>query len=163
MSNNIKPFITRAALTLALAMLTAATAWAQTTESVTYIDADGTEKTVTATVLTGSETVTNLNTIDLDAGWYVVKSNISYTNKISYGSSIGTINIILADGAKMTVNVSGNMAISLTSNNPLAIYGQSAGTGRLSVTSDRIAIYAIGGITIHGGIVGIHSNGTLTI
>lgn len=30
MTNNIKPFITRAALTLALAMLTATTAWAQT-------------------------------------------------------------------------------------------------------------------------------------
>ena len=33
MTNNIKPFITRAALTLALAMLTAATAWAETTKS----------------------------------------------------------------------------------------------------------------------------------
>jgi len=127
-------------------MLTAATGWAQTTESVTYIDADGIEKTVTATVLTGSET-------GLASGWYVVKNSISYTNEIGWSTPIGTINIILADGAEMTVNVSGAVAIQLTSYFPLAIYGQSAGTGRLTVTCDHDAISASGGITINGGIV----------
>ena len=152
MIHNISKFIAALAL-----LATAQGVWAQSTETVSYIDADGTEKTVTATVLTGSETVTQYNTIDLAAGWYVVKGDISYTNQISYGSSTGTIHIILADGAQMAVECNGKAAISPYL--PLAIYGQSAGTGRLSVTSDRNAIYASGGITINGGIVSATSTG----
>ena len=142
----------RKVLFFIMALLTAATAWAET-QTVSYIDADGIEQTVTATVLTGSETPSSFGTIQLAAGWYVVKSDISYTNKISDKSPNGTINIILADGAEMTVNVSDNVAINLSSNFPLAIYGQSAGTGRLTVTGDRLAISPKGGITINGGIV----------
>ena len=150
-------FSMRAAMLLLVMLLTTATAWAWTTETVNYIDADGNEQTATATVLTGNEEPSKWGTIDLAAGWYVVKGDISYTNQITYGSSSGTIHIILADGAQMAVEYNGNAAIS--PDLPLAIYGQSAGTGRLSVTSDRYAIYASGGITINGGIVSATSTG----
>ena len=151
MIHNISRFIAALAL-----LATAQGAWADT-ETVSYIDADGNAQTVTATVLTGNEEPSKWGTIDLAAGWYVVKGNISYTNQISYGSSTGTIHIILADGAQMAVDKNSDAAIFLSL--PLAIYGQSAGTGRLSVTSDRIAIYATGGITINGGIVSATSTG----
>ncbi|MBR5082226.1 MAG: hypothetical protein IKX35_07290, partial [Bacteroidales bacterium] len=147
----LKHNLMRAAMTLAL-IVTCATAWATDVQTY-YIDENGTSHNVTATVLTGSET-------RLTGGWYVVKSNISYTNQIGYTSPLGTINIILADGAEMTVNVSNNQtSISLSSNFPLAIYGQSAGTGRLTVTSENNAIYAGGGLTINGGIVSATSTG----
>ncbi len=146
-------------LLLALLTMTAQTAWADT-ETVSYIDADGHEQTVTATVLTGNEEPSKWGAIDLSAGWYVVKGNISYTNQISYASyPSGTIHIILADGAQMSVVCNDKEAILLYDNHPLAIYGQSAGTGRLSVTSGRDAIFATGGITINGGIVSATSTG----
>ena len=152
----------RTALILLLATLlnaaTAQGAWADT-ETVSYIDADGNAQTHEATVLTGNEEPSQWGSIDLSAGWYVVKGNISYTNQINYSNPTGTIHIILADGAQMSVEYNGYDAISLFSYHPLAIYGQSAGTGRLSVTSDHIAIYASGGITINGGIVSATSTG----
>ena len=154
MIHNISRFIAALAL-----LATAQGAWADT-ETVSYIDADGNEQTVTATVLTGNEEPSKWGAIDLAAGWYVVKGNISYTNLISYASySTGTIHIILADGAQMSVEYNGKAAISLSKYHPLAIYGQSAGTGRFSVTSDCNAIAATGGITINGGIVSATSTG----
>ena len=154
MIHNISKFIAALAL-----LATAQGAWADT-ETVSYIDADGNEQTVTATVLTGNEEPSRWGSIELAAGWYVVKGNISYTNQISYASyPSGTIHIILADGAQMAVEYNGNAAILLDNDDPLAIYGQSAGTGRLSVTSDRNAICAYGGITINGGIVSATSTG----
>ena len=149
----------RATAALAIILLTAMTAWADT-ETVSYIDADGNAQTVTATVLTGNEEPNKWGSIELAAGWYVVKGDISYTNQITYASySTGTIHIILADGAQMSVDNNGDDAILLYDYHPLAIYGQSAGTGRLSVTSDRFAITATGGITINGGIVSATSTG----
>ena len=148
-----------AALAIILLTMTAQTARADT-ETVSYIDADGNAQTVTATVLTGNEEPSKWGYIELAAGWYVVKDDISYTNQITYASyPTGTIHIILADGAQMAVNNNGKDAILLYDSHPLAIYGQSAGTGRLSVTSDRIAITATGGITINGGIVSATSTG----
>ena len=143
MTNNIKPFITRAALTLALAMLTAATGWAQTTESVNYIDADGNEQTVIATVLDGSEP-------SIYNGWYVVNSNISYTSSTLY---MGNTNLILKDNC--TITVSNNNDTPMTLNGNLTIYGQSGGTGKLEFNTTRMS--AINGnaytFTINGGIV----------
>ena len=154
MIHNISRFIAALAL-----LATAQGAWADT-ETVSYIDADGNAQTHEATVLTGNEEPNQWGSIELAAGWYVVKGNISYTNQITYASyPIGTIHIILADGAQMSVDNNGDDAILLYDYHPLAIYGQSAGTGRLSVTSERFAITATGGITINGGIVSATSTG----
>ena len=175
---------------LLMMLLTTVTAWAET-ESVSYIDADGQEQTVTATVLTGNETVNSNNYIELAAGWHVVKNSnpdgvdVSYTTKIrgssSASASTGTIHIILADNAEMTVNYSGDYAFNLGTGTDtgyaLAIYGQSEGTGCLTVSSTSRAIIAPGGFTVNGGIVNatstrsesydtdyaIHSTGAVTI
>ncbi|MBR6276397.1 MAG: InlB B-repeat-containing protein [Prevotella sp.] len=143
---------------LLMMLLTTATAWAET-ENVSYIDENGQTQTVTATVLTGDEPVSN-GAILLKDGWYVVKNtkdgvDVSYTNPIiDAGWPQGPINIILCDDAEMSVAVSGNDGIELNYGFPLTIYGQSAGTGRLTVSSDsKDAIEARGGVTINGGIV----------
>ena len=166
MIHNISRFIAALAL-----LATAQGAWADT-ETVSYIDADGTEKTVTATVLTGDAAADGLSTnaygqILIPAGWYVVKNSkdgvdASYTAQLRYSDANGTgnINLILADGAEMTVNKSTTHAIYLDYNYPLAIYGQSAGTGRLTVTGNSKAIEAYQGITINGGIVSVTDTDT---
>ena len=56
----IKHNLMRAAMTLAL-ILACATAWAQTTQSVTYIDENGQQQTVDATLLTASTYSTNMS------------------------------------------------------------------------------------------------------
>ncbi len=164
MIHNISRFIAALAL-----LATAQGAWADT-ETVSYIDADGNEQTATATVLTGDVTADGLSTnawgnILIPAGWYVVKNSkdgvdASYTEQLYYTGDNGTIHLILADGAEMTVSKSTSHAIYLDHGYPLAIYGQSGGTGRLTVTGESRAIYALGGMTINGGIVNVTDTGT---
>ena len=171
--------------------LTAQTAMAAT-KTVSYIDADGTQKTVTATVLTGNET--NLGTYGTN--WYVVYNDISYSGKIYCDLDV---NIILCDGVKMTMN-NDDSCISGSSFYTLTIYGQTNGTGTLEAkttgsyntighggrmvinggtvnatnTNDyQAAISSEKGVTINGGIVnatcpgdggyGITSGGDVTI
>ena len=99
----------RLSIILLMMVLTTVTAWAET-ETVSYIDADGNHQSVTATILTGSEEPNNWGEIELARGWYVVKRNISYTNAIAdTGSGSGGINIILADGAEMSISVSSSL------------------------------------------------------
>ena len=156
-----KPFrlFSRAALALLMMLLTTTSAWADT-KTVSYIDADGTQKSVEATVLTGNETPGSYGTIELVAGWYAVTHDVSYTNPI-IGDLYGTVHIILCDGAELSVivnNTDYTSAFSLNLDSPLSIYGQSAGTGRLTARNDIESkacsgIFAEGGITINGGIV----------
>lgn len=146
----------RAAFALFVVMLTAApTAWVQTTETVSYIDANGQTQTVTATVLTGSES--NLGSRD-QTTWYVVNSNISHTGEIDCW---GNVNVILADGKTMTANHSGNnSAIWGAPSSTIAIYGQTLGTGALNINgTDCNGISTNGGIVINSGTV----NAILTI
>ena len=172
-------------------VLTAQTAMAAT-KTVSYIDADGTVKTVNATVLTGNET--KLGTYDTN--WYVVYNDISYSGKIYCNFDV---NIILCDGVKMTMT-NDDSCISGSSSYTLTIYGQTKGTGTLEATTtggyhtighrgrmvinggtvnvtntnaNHAAISSEGGITINGGIVnatclgyggyGITSAGVITI
>lgn len=165
-----KTFIRRAATALLTIALTATTAWAQTTETVSYIDADGTQKSVTATVLTGDITQSGFElnaygNLLMPAGWYVVKNSnadgvdASSNTDIKATGDHGTIHIILADGAEMTVNGGPDYGFDLGTGYPLAIYGQSAGTGRLTVSSSSYrAIYSSDDITINGGIVSATSS-----
>ena len=143
-----KTFIQRAATALLTIALSATTAWAQTTETVSYIDADGHEQTVTATVLTGSEN-SLLNNPQTN-GWFVVNSNISYT-----GRQINTANanIILKDNCTMTMSYDDGIPLYLGDN--LTIYGQSGGTGKLVVNSSWTSAIAgdVYTFTVNGGIV----------
>ena len=122
-------------------------AWADT-ETVSYIDADGVEKTVTATVI---DAKTPNNTSDsFPAGWYVVTEDVKFTSHIK---TTGEIHLILADGKTMTVTVDGT-AIHLGGD--LTIYGQSLGTGKLIANGSQCgisSIYNADNVTISGGIV----------
>ena len=146
----------RAAITLLLMVLTTATAWAQTTETVSYIDADGNTQSHEATVLTGGSNTS------LAAGWYVVNSDISYTGSINLS---GSVNLILCDGYTISTKY-----INTDYSHNLTIYGQTNGTGTLNCNnSDFNAISTYGNVSIIGGTVnakgptGIFAGGTLLI
>ena len=115
--------------------------------SVNYIDEDGVEKTRYALPLQGGEET-------LTSGWYVVNDDVEYTGKIILG---GDVNIILADGKKMTVTNTDDSAI-YGVGKALHIYGQSQGTGALTATAEIsiISDYDAGRdgfLGIHGGVV----------
>lgn len=150
-----KLFLSIIALTLSIS------AWAQETQSVNYIDADGQQKTVTATVVT-NETET------LSDGWYVVLGEVSRGTI----TCKGLVYLTLADGAKLTAQGDDNPAtpgIRVSgSDDKLIIYGQTYQTGQLNAFGGGYradmggaGAAGIGGedrstgsnITINGGIV----------
>ena len=149
----IRRMISRAAMMLVLMVLTAS-AWARDTY---YIDASGTSHNVTATPLTGSgEASTTTLGSDGTETWYVVQNdaNVAY-HEINCR---GNVNIILEDGAEMTVSHSGTGAAILVGQS-ITIYGQTLGSGTLSVTntSDDGIYSSVGNITITGGMVTVTS------
>ena len=135
--------------TMLLMMLLTVAAWAENV-TVNYIDADGQTQSVSATVLTGTESEIGSSG---QTTWYVVNSNISHSGQITFN---GNLNIILADGYTMTTS-SDDEGIYGASGSTLTIYGQTLGSGTLDVTSNRnygSAIDANGGtVTINGGTV----------
>ena len=103
--------------------------------------------------------------------WYVASGN--YTFNSSYLETIGRVHIILCDGASFTVNGSGKYGIYATGN--LSIYGQSQGTGTLTVNvanaSGKALYVDYGNLVVNGGVVSAHGgdygiyikNGNLTV
>ena len=144
----------RTLITLLMMLLTTMTAWADT-ETVSYIDENGETQTVTATVLTGSETA-------IYNGWYVVSSNITYTGTVTL---TGNVNLILADGCTMNVGTSivriNDYGIYGDNDYDLTIYGQSTGAdmGKLSLYSKCFNNIRAKNITINGGNVTADNNG----
>ena len=122
---------------------------------IPYVNANGnTAYCTNFTVLQGGGATT------LEAGWYVVNSDISYTGTVALG---GNVNIILADGKTMSVGTE-NERISDGScirgyNYALAIYGQSAQTGTLNAynSSNSDAVY-VKSYAQHGGNVTIDNS-----
>ncbi len=89
----------------------------------------------------------------IDTGWYVVDEDVTLGSRIEVS---GTVNLILSDGQTMTVPE----GISLPAGSTLNIYGQSEGTGTLSIqANDQAAIgdsnddVSNGDLTIYGGTV----------
>ena len=145
-----KAFIVRAAITLFVMLLTSATAWA---ENVSYIDENGDEKYVDATILTSETDISS-------GGWYIVKNtnsegvDVTFSSQVNFG---GNTSLILADGASITIV--GDNGIVVFGN--LNIYSQNQGTGSLSTkaTGSRgDGIYASGSISIIGGIINTTSD-----
>ena len=101
-----KIFVTRADFTFDLQRFA---------DNVTYLDANGTEQTVSDyTTLTGNETT-------LTAGWYLVDSDITIDHTLNIS---GEVHLILADGAKLTVNGDTGYGIDCNSySDKLNIYG----------------------------------------
>ena len=142
----------RTAMTAMFVMLAGMTAWAENV-TVNYIDADGNQQSVSATVLTGSES--ELGEWGMTK-WYVVNSTFSHEGQIQCD---GNVNIILADGCKMTTSNSSyviNGGIGT-----LTIYGQTNGNGTLEVTSTgSSAIYHSGNVVICSGTVNATGGGS---
>ena len=144
-----KLFLSIIALTLSAGL------WAET-QSVNYIDADGQQKTVTATVVT-NETGT------LNAGWYVVIGEVSRGTITCNGD----VHLILADGAKLTAQGDDNPAtpgIRVSgSDDKLIIYGQTNQTGQLNAFGGGYIanMGGAGAAGIGGGNLSIGSNITI--
>ena len=120
-----------------------------------YVEASGTlHENVIAIPLNNTMTL-------LPAGTYVVNSDVNVIGQID---CMGDVNIILADGKTMTA--SGN-SHGIYGDGSLTIYGQTLGTGILTVTSTNdVGIRVVDGVTINGGTVnanGIYSDGNVTI
>ena len=124
---------------------------------ISYLDSDGeTQYCADYTVLTGDETT-------LAAGWYFVGKDIDNTATITLD---GDVSLILADGCTMHIGSSGSringngIAHESLGDQALTIYGQTAGTGTLSIYTDNgnngIVAKAV---TINGGNVTIDANG----
>ena len=167
----------RKAITLIVAFLLGiAGVWAQNIVSVSYIDADGEPQTVNAISLDEIASVNPNGTTIGTSGftnWYVVQgSNVVMNGQLGYN---GGINLILCDGASLTVsNTDGNAIQSLDNTETvttLTIYVQSQGSGQLVATASGNKAIQTENLTIHGGVIsatgganGIYtSNGNIVI
>ena len=151
----------RVAALFAFALFTAVGAWA---ENINYVDANGASRSHEATILTGSD-----NPTTLAPGWYAVNSDVTYSGQLQF--NLGEVNLILCDGATLTINSGSTNALQVEGN--LTIYAQSGGSGalRTSTTSSGIHANSNGNITINGGNIttsssngpGISTIGDITI
>lgn len=147
----------RTAAVLALAVLTATTAWAQ---DVTYLEYNTTTKTFDSKTCSSYTTINDQTA--WTAGWYVVSSEVTIDTRISV---TGDVHLILANGA--TLNAP--KGIGCIEGNSLTIYAQSndeatmgvlnAGQGVGANESPNYSYAAIGGETTSTSPV----NGTITI
>ena len=130
------------------------------TNTVAYIDADGSTKICTDyTTITSSDGNQSLGT-DGGTHWYVVSGDVTINGKLTIIDR--NIHLILSDGSSLTV-VKAN-SVAFLSNGNLTIYGQSAQDGTLTATSS--ASYGIQGvynITVNGGSVSATSNNASAI
>ena len=129
-----------------------------TTTNVSYIDANGDERTCTSATVVDSDTTTwgvaNSTT------WYVVTEDVTVSSRIEV-AVVADVHLILMDGVRFNAEE----GIGVISNASLTIYGQSAGTGQLFATgtdSDGIGKAGIGGDGNKTG-VGASISGTIII
>ncbi|MBQ5461602.1 MAG: hypothetical protein IIT55_07160, partial [Bacteroidaceae bacterium] len=151
--------MTRAALTLLVMMLTATTAWAETVNNVSYIDASGNPaKCERSTVVTADMGGTSESKFKSDNNWFYVRNSVTLDG--AYCPSSFVQNIILGDGATLTIN--GRFRFSGASVN---IYCQNGGTGRLIVnSSNNDAIFNVPRsqtLTINGGTVEVTNTASM--
>jgi hypothetical protein len=140
--------------------------------AIPYIDADGTTKYKASHDLTFITTSTiNYGNAANTEGWYCVNSDVDFSSTVTFKDQ--QANIILCDGATMSGEVKGSNRALNVENGSLTIYGQTLGTGTLTVSSNTAnAIFASTNIDINGGVInaksinsiGINaSNGNITI
>jgi len=120
-------------------------------ETIEYIDADGTEKNcIDFTIVTSDMT-------EWSEGWYVVKDNVIIDTNVTMD---GNIHLILCDGASLTVGHSTHdpYAQPTIYDGDLTIYSQINGTGILTVIgkekgicNNRLIING-GNVTVEGGV-----------
>ena len=120
-------------------------------QSVKYIDVDGKLKdSPAAYFIDGSETALS---VPGDASpWYVVPAgSVSYACNLP---CVGNVNLILADGATMTIGSTTTFVTGSGLSNDegnINIYGQSQKTGKLTVYAETYGVYASSGNIIING------------
>ena len=119
-------------------------------DAVTYLDENGaTQSAVYYELLDGTE-------YELETGWYVLSSDITYSDWLAVS---GDVHLILCDGCTMNAD----NGVRVFDDNSLTIYAQSAngGAGKLNAKATTDLFAGIGGysnesggnITINGGTV----------
>ena len=129
-------------LAMVLGLMSGMTLTAYADSEVKYLDASGTEQSIT------DYTVVDSSITSWRQGWYVVNSDVEINQTVALS---GDANLILCDGAKLTVT-SSKVGISATRGS-LTIYAQSTSDdmGKLEVTSDTFGIRLQKNLTINGG------------
>lgn len=111
-----------------------------------YMKWDADQKKLVATPMPESFTTVTSSTTNWSAGTYVVEGQVDITSRIVLS---GDVNLIIKDGAKLTVNNSINGDF-----NNLSIYGQAQKTGQLVVNcSDYQAISDLSTLEVHSAEV----------
>ena len=108
----------------------------------TYLKWDANQKKLVATEIPAEVTTVTSSTVTWPAGTYVVEGEVEISSQITI---TGDVNLIIKDGAKLTVNhrISGG-------NKNLSIYGQANQTGQLVVNkSNDAAIKDITTLEVH--------------
>ena len=112
----------------------------------TYLTWDGTQKKLVAAKIPAEVTTVTSENTEWSAGTYVVEGKVNITSMIELK---GDVDLIIKDGAKLTVNgqIDG-------SSQKLRIYGQAQKTGELVVDySDNDAIKNINTLEVHSAKV----------
>lgn len=120
-----------------------------------YVDAAGVEHQVNATVLSGTISE-NIGTSGQET-WYIVTGSATLER---YKKFVGTVNLILADGATLTSKMTGTVGAADT----LIIWGQKNSTGTLNATGENweAGLQLQGGtLVINGGTVNATATGSL--
>jgi len=118
----------------------------------TYLTWDNKKKELVATPMPESFTTVTSSTTAWSAGYYVVEGEVNITSRIVLS---GDVNLIIKDGAKLTVNNSINGDF-----NNLSIYGQAQKTGQLVVNcSDYHAISDLSTLEVHSAEVTATASG----
>ena len=145
-------------MTFFLMILTAVTAWAgntETNETIAerrYRDASDTQQTAT------NVNKLEANSVSMTGGWYVADANLEIGSRVSV---TGNVKLILKDG--VTLHIA--KGITVEGDNSLTIYGQTDGTGVLTIDEVEDECAGIGAVynsgngggtvTICGGVVNV--------
>ena len=113
-------------------------------EKIPYILEDGT------TAYCTNYTVLDNTMTTISAGWYVVNSDVTFSDDLSTDAD-GEVNIILCDGATLTAN---NIT-PIGHYDILRIYGQSQSTGTANISG---RIEASSSLQIYGGTINVTGN-----
>lgn len=118
-----------------------------------YIDANGNEAFCTNATKITSNCMSYGGTDEEDDLWYYVDGTVDISNYIQFQDFSGSTNIILCDGASLTVNY-------LVANNAINIYRQGGDTpGKITTTGYNNGGYGLcadnGDLSIYGGTINI--------
>jgi uncharacterized repeat protein (TIGR02543 family) len=138
--------------------------------AVFYIDADGVQRVcVGATQITSSGFYGSNSNAE---GWYYVSGEVSLNSRLVFSDQ--NVHLIICDGANLIIDTSNSSNAALVFLEYASIYGQSGGSGSITITSkdNGIGISAsISTFSINGGNIsvvasegsGIYTNGDVLI